>query len=156
MKIPDSMKEELGRWNNGAGIDLESWIGCMGNYDLATGYLTLFWPEFVEYEGYILRQGFSEESLRSFEKQTNSSRKSVEWVMNHRHIADIHCSDEDGLTQDKVAVLGRALKEIYEAKLARQFPHAPCIVEFYEPKPGGDLIDYEISFWQVKHESVSA
>ncbi|NYZ63416.1 hypothetical protein [Luteimonas deserti] len=156
MNIPDSMREELGRWNNGAGIDLESWVGRMGNYALATGYLTLFWPDFVEHEGYILRRGFSEESLRGFEKQTGSRRKSVEWVMNHLHIADIHCGDEDELTEDKVVVLGRALKQIYEAKLARQFPHSPCIVEFYEPEPGGDLTDYEISFWQVRHESVSA
>ncbi|UWX03894.1 hypothetical protein H1235_15705 [Pseudoxanthomonas sp. NC8] len=27
MDIPESMKEELGRWNNGAGIDLDGWIG---------------------------------------------------------------------------------------------------------------------------------
>lgn len=128
----------------------------MGNYPLAVGYLTVFWPEFVEHDGYILRKGFSEQSLRGFESQNGATRKSVEWVMNHLHIADIHCGDGDALTVDKVVVLGRALKEIYQAKLAWQFPHSPCIVEFYEPETGGDPIDYEISFWQARHESVSA
>lgn len=149
------MREELGRWNNGAGIDLDDWISCMGNFALATGYATLFWPEFVEHDGYILRKGFSETSLRGFEDQTNSNRKSVEWVMNHLHIADIHCHDEAQLSEDKVVALGRVLKEIYEAKLAHQFPHAPCIVEFYEPDADGDIIDYQLSFWQARHELLS-
>ncbi|MBF6025054.1 hypothetical protein IU514_13565 [Lysobacter niastensis] len=150
------MKEELGRWNNGRGIDLEGWTSCMGSYPLAVGYLTVFWPEFVEHNGYILRKGFSEQSLRGFESQSGATRKSVEWVMNHLHIVDIHCGDRDALTEDKVVVLGRALKEIYQAKLAWQFPNSPCIVELYEPEAGGEILDYEISFWQARHESVSA
>jgi hypothetical protein len=123
MSIPESMKEDLGRWNNGAGIDLESWIGCMGNFALAAAYTTLFWSEFVEHDGYILRAGFSEESLRGFEAQAGSNRKSVKWVINHLHISNIHCHDEAELSRDKVILLGKVLKEIYEAKLARQFPH---------------------------------
>ena len=150
------MKEDLGRWNNGAGISLEDWVSCMGNFGLAAGYATLFWPEFVEHDGYILRAGFSEDSLRGFEAQTGSSRKSVEWVMNHLHIADIHCHDDAEISEDKVVFLGKVLKEIYEAKLAKQFPHSPCIVEFYEAEPGGDLTDYQLAFWQARHEPVSA
>jgi hypothetical protein len=156
MNIPESMKEDLGRWNNGAGIDLNRWIGCMGNFALATGYITLFWPEFVEHDGYILRAGFSEESLHGFEAQAGSNRKSIEWVMNHIHIADIHYHDEAELTEDKVILLGNVLKEIYSVKLAHQFPQSPCIVEFYEAAPGGDLTDYQISFWQARHEPVGA
>lgn len=156
MDTPESMKEDLARWNHGAGIALDNWICCTGNYALAVGYLSLFWPDFVEYDGDILRKGFSEESLRGFERQTGSDRKSVECVMNHLHIADIHCRDESELTEDKVVVLGRALKEMYSAKLAHEFPHSPCIVDFYEPEPGGDLDDYQLSFWQARHEPSSA
>ena len=152
MEIPESMKEELGRWNNGAGIDLEAWTGCMGSLSLAVGYITVFWPEFVEHDGYILRAGFSEESLRGFEIQTKGNRKSVEWVMNHLHVVDIHGSETEDVTEDKVVLLGRTLKAIYEAKLAREFPHSPCVVGFYEPEPGGDLVDYQLSFWQARHE----
>jgi hypothetical protein len=74
MNIRESMSAELGAWNNGAGIDLESWIGCEGRFSLAVDYATVFWPQFVEFDGYILREGFSEQSLRSFEAQAGSSR----------------------------------------------------------------------------------
>jgi hypothetical protein len=146
------MKAELGRWNNGAGIDLESWTGCSGNYALAVGYLTVFWPRFTRFEGYILREGFSLDSLRGFERQPGSTPKSVEWVMNHLHIATLHSHDDDLLSEDKVVLLGKALKEIYEAKLAWQFPDAPCIVELSAPSEGGGLVDYQVSFWQAKHD----
>ena len=79
MKTPDSMKSELGAWNNGAEIDIKSWIGCKGDFSLAVGYASVFWPEFVLFEGYILRGGvFGSSSLRGFEEQ-KISRKSVEW-----------------------------------------------------------------------------
>jgi hypothetical protein len=152
MKIPESMGAELGAWNNGAGIDLESWIGCEGRFSLAVGYATVFWPEFVEFDGYILRKGFSEESLRGFESQARSDRKGTEWLMNHLHIADIHhpgCSD---MTQDKIVLLGAVLKEIYEAKLRYAFPERQCTVEFYVPEDPENLVEYQLSFWQNTHE----
>lgn len=155
MKIPDSMKTELGQWNNGRGIDLEDWIGCMGNFALATGYISLFWPRFVEFEGYILREGFSLKSLRAWEASEGSNRMSIEWVMNHLHISDIHYNDNEHLAEDKVIVLGEALEEIYRAKLASQFPDSPCRVEFHRPEPDGNIEDYQISFWQLRHEPQS-
>src|SRR5438105_5720762 len=86
---------ELPRWNNGAGIDAEEWIGCVGNYQLAIGYSLIFWPRFVRFENYVLREGFSEGALRGFEQQTKTNRASVEWVMNHIHSIDIHCNESD-------------------------------------------------------------
>jgi hypothetical protein len=53
-------------------------------------------------------------------------------------------------------LLGNTLKDIYQAKLAWQFPHAPCIVELYAPESDDDFIDYQLSFWQLKHERVQA
>jgi len=152
INIPESMKAELAAWNNGRGIDLESWVGCVGNFGLAVGYTTFFWPEFVEFEGYILRANFSEESLRGFEVQENSTRQSVEFVMNHLHLADIQhlgCSD---LTADKLRHLGTTLKELYEAKLQWQFPGRPCRVSLFIPEDDSAVMDYEITFWQQAHE----
>ena len=152
MEIPPSMKDELGAWNNGAGIGLEAWVGCEGRFALAVGYATIFWPEFVEFDGYILRKGFSEKSLRGSEKQEGSSRKSVEWLMNHLHLEDIQhlgCAD---ISRDKLIFLGNLLKEIYQAKLQWQFPDRPCTVELHIPE-GNDFEDYQLSFWQKRHES---
>ena len=152
MEIPSSMAAELQAWNNGKGIDLESWVGCSGSFALAVGYITIFWPNFVEFDGYILREGFSKEALRSFEGRENQDRKTIEWVMNHLHIADIQYHGCEDLSKDKIRVLGSTLQAIYSAKLKVQFPHTPCIVEFYQPDNEDELLDYQISFWQAKHE----
>jgi hypothetical protein len=152
MKTPDSMKLELAAWNNGTGIDLRPWIGCQGNFSLAVGYASVFWPEFVLFEGYVLREGFSESSLRSFEKQKDTNRKSVEGVMNHLHIADIQYFGCGDASSDKLVLLGDVLKEIYQAKLFWQFPDRPCNVEFYIPDDEEDLLEYQRSFWQKCHE----
>ncbi len=156
MNIPDSMKEELGSWNNGKGLDLETWVSCSGNFSLAVGYITLFCPKFIEFEDYIFKanNGLDENFIRiirSFESQKGSHPMSVERVINHIHIADLHCGDE-GLTLDKLIVLGEALKENYEARLTYFFPNKPCVVEFYKPENTDDFRDYQLSFWQKKHE----
>jgi hypothetical protein len=151
MNTPESMKAELAAWNNGAGIDLESWIGCEGRFSLAVGYATIFWPAFTLIEGYILPQGVSEGSLRSWE-QGGRSRQSIEWVMNHVHIAHIHYGRED-ISIDKLLVIGNVLKEIYEAKLHWQFPDRPCSVQFFIPDDPDDLTGYQLSFWQKSHET---
>ena len=152
MKIPDSVKAELSAFYDGKGIDLESWIRWEGNFSRAVGYATIFWPEFVEFDGYILREGFSEDSLRGFEQQQRGNRKCVECVMNHLHIADIHYRDDQAALKDKILLLGNVLKEIYQAKLQWQFPDKPCAVEFFIPDDPEDLLGYEISFWQQRHE----
>ena len=152
MDIPESMRTELAAWNNGRGIDLASWVACEGNFSLAVGYASIFWPGFVEFEGYILREDFSETSLRGFENQEGSTRKSTEWVMNHLHIVDLQFHGCEDISKDKIKILGQTLKEIYEAKLKTQFPESPCIVEFYEPEDEEDLLEYQLSFWQVAHE----
>ena len=151
IQTPASMVSELSAWNNGNGIDLESWIGCCGDFKLAVGYATLFWPAFVLFEDYILREGFHLESLQGFEKSRDGNKASVEWVMNHLHIADIHINDRENVSVDKIVFVGRILKEIYEMKLRAQFPDRPCEVEFHEPDERKNLVEYQLSFWQKKH-----
>ena len=136
---------ELPKWNNGAGIDAEAWIGCIGNYELAAGYSLIFWPSFVRFDGYVLREGFAQDALRGFEQGSNCDRASVEAIMNHIHIADIHCNVQP--IEAQLRYLGRVLKDIHEVKLQRDFPDLRFTVSFND-QPGFDLIDYELSFWQ--------
>lgn len=138
---------EMRKWNSGAGIDVRSWIGASGNFELLIGYSTIFWPEFVEFEGYVLRAGFSIESLRGFERSCNGDRRRVEGVMNHLHIADIHCAP-DSITKEQVIYIGRILREIYRAKLAWQFPSKRFEVHF-DDSNSECLADYEITFSQT-------
>ena len=150
------MQAELAKWNNGNGTDLETWVGCMGNFSLTVGYTTIFWPEFVEVEGYIFRGGVSLsaliKNLRQYEKDPRYSKKSIEWVMNHLHVVDIHYGGCEDVSSDKLVIIGNTLKEIYSAKLKSQFPNNPCTVEFYIPEDINDLSEYQVSFWQTKHE----
>jgi hypothetical protein len=152
VEIPASMQVELAQWNNGAGISLESWVGCGGRFELAVGYSCVFWPEFVEFEGYILRKGFSVESLRGFEGWGFSTAESVERTMNHLHISDIQHVGCPDISKDKIIFLGTLLKEIYEVKLKWQFPHRPCVVSFWVPEDEDedDLDNYQITFWQPR------
>ena len=146
--IPQSMTAELQAWNSGKGVDLNSWVGCEGNFALAVGYSTLFWPRLVEFEGYILHAGFSVDALRGFEASSNGNRSSIEAVMNHRHIADMQhvgCAD---ISFDKIKLLGGVLREMYEAKLAWQFPNKPCEVRLFLEGETDVRWAHEVTFWQ--------
>ena len=145
------MADELRAWNEGGDIDLKAWVSGSGNFSLAVGYTTMLWPALVQFDGYILRDGFSIETLRSFEAACKGDRRAVETVMNHRHLADLHSGCDD-VSPDKLLWLGHVLREIYEAKLLWQFPTRPCTVSFHIPQDRDDLIAYEVSFWQKAHE----
>ena len=123
---------------------------CVGNVDLAVGYSTVFWPVFEIYKDYILTEGWTPETVEGFEKQRNSTPQGVEWVLNHVHMIDIHADRSVEPTIEHLTRLGTVLKEIYEAKLAWQFPDRPCEVEFIVPDDPDDLVEYQVSFWQKK------
>jgi hypothetical protein len=150
MEPPESMRAELRAWNNGKGIDLESWIGCEGGFRFAVGYTAVFWPRFERRGPYILREGTPDEIIRGFEQQDNSSHASVEAVLNHLHLKDIQHAFCEDVSSDKLIFLGHVLKEIYEAKLAWQYPDSPCEVNLYFPDDREDLWEYQITFWQRK------
>lgn len=154
------MKEELGAWNNGKGIELESWVGCSGSFSLAVGYATIFCPKFVEFEDYIFQSSEPvceefEKNIKGFESQEDSTPLSVEWVINHLHIADLQYRSCEDISTDKLIFLGNVLKEVYEARLAYLFPDKPCVVKFYIPEAPEDYDEYQLSFWQKKHEQKS-
>jgi hypothetical protein len=140
---------ETREWNGGRGIDLEAWIGCVGNFEHAIGYGELFWPEFAEQDGCVFFAGFSKESHRGFIQQTGGDRQAVEAVMNHRHILDLFCCPELEPTREQVVYLGRLLKEMWTAKLQRDFPGRRFVVAFPEER-SENLLDYEITFFQER------
>ena len=142
---------ELQLWNNGQGIDIESWLSCVGSYEHAVAYGRLFWPEFTIHDGCVLFAGFNEESYRGFMESTNGHKRSVETVMNHRHILDLFPDVSEDPSEELIVYLGRLLKDMWAAKLARDFPERRIIVSFPED-PGDDLLDYEITFFQENDE----
>lgn len=138
---------ELKDWNNGQGIDPAYWIGCVGTFQFAVGYSALFWPSFVVFEGYVLREGFTVENLRAWEQQCGNNQRAIESVLNHLHIADTHYVGCPDISQERVIHLGRTLRDIYAAKLAWQFPDRSFTVSF-DDSAQNELSDYELTFFQ--------
>jgi hypothetical protein len=56
---------ELPHWNNGQGISVRNWLRCIGNYEYAIAYAELFWPDFVEHDGCILRDPVDSSNYRA-------------------------------------------------------------------------------------------
>jgi hypothetical protein len=143
---------ETREWNDGNGISLKAWIACVGSIEHAIAYGELFWPEFVEFDGCVFFGGYSAESYREsyqgFMEQTCSNKQAVEKVMNHRHILDLFCCPREP-TREQVVYLGRLLKEMWSAKLQRDFPNKRFVVSFSEER-SDDLLDYEVTFFQER------
>jgi hypothetical protein len=133
-------------WNGGNGIGLRSWIGCVGSIEHAIAYGELFWPEFTELDGCVFLSGVTEETYRGFAQAAGGDKRAVEAVINHRHICDLFTESEP--TREQIVYLGRLLREMWAAKLARDFPGRRFEVSFTEGEDD-DLLDYEVSFYQA-------
>jgi hypothetical protein len=143
---------ELAEWNNGKGIDIDGWICGVGSFEHAIGYTRLFWPEFVEHEGCVFVAGFSVESYEGFLEQTKGDKRAVEAVMNHRHILTLFGDVDLDPTEEQIVYFGRRLREIWQAKLDRDFPERKIVVRFFE-EGCEDLYDYQITFFQDEREA---
>jgi hypothetical protein len=144
--IPD-----LRLWNNGKGIDIESWIGCEGDHKHLVGYARLLWPDFVEHDGCILRGGaVDEKNYQAFLTRNKGDKCAVEGVMNHLHIVDLFSrSHHESPSRDVVIYLGRLMKEIWQTKLNRDFPGRKITVHISEDDLK-DLLEYHITFFQER------
>jgi hypothetical protein len=153
--VPVSMRDELQTWNRGKGIDLQGWIACNGSFALAVGYASIFCPEFIEFNDYILTHRKvtpdAVRTIREFEKREGATPCAIERELNHFHLADIQYYGCPDLPADKLLFIGSTLKRAYEARLTYSFPQRPCIVEFHIPENPEKLYDYQISFWQTKN-----
>jgi hypothetical protein len=146
---------ELNDWNNGKGIDVESWIGCIGDFEKAIGYSVIFWPSFVEIEGCVVRGGASRESVLQWLAHCHGDRKGVEATINHLHLQDLHHAHCEDNNPERLAYLGRILKEIYECKLKRDFPEKSFVVSFDEPADKTDVLSYILTFYQEEQNQPS-
>jgi hypothetical protein len=133
-----------------AANDIDQWIGIEGNHEHLVGYGRIFWPDFLEHDGCIFwRNRFTEENYKGFMAQTKGNKTAVEAVMNHEHILDIFPNPPNKPSREIVLYVGRLLKEIWQAKLDREFPGRRIKVSFPE-EFSEDLLYYEITFFQER------
>ena len=147
----DALIPELKQWNGGDGIDAESWVGCEGNFQLASAYSLIFWPTFTEYDGMVFRGAVDPTHIEAWLKSCSDDKRSVEATVNHLHIVDLHHAQCADASVERIVYLGNVLKEIYAVKLAAQFPNRQFVVEFYEP-PNKEMREYQLLFYQ-RHDS---
>gem|GEM_PF-3020099 len=71
--------------------------------------------------------------------------------MNTIHLVDLFVpngEDWSEIVDQRAIHLGRTLRDVYEAKLARDFPGKSFVIELWEgDQPGNDEIS--LSFWQL-------
>ena len=141
---------ELNEWNNDKGIAVESWIGCVGDFQKAIGYSTLFWPDFVEVEGCIVREGVSRENVIEWTEKHIDNPCRAEETINHLHLDSLHHKGCEDISSERLSYLGRILKDIYACKLKRDFPNKTFVVKFYEPADKQDFANYILTFYQAE------
>lgn len=139
---------ELKDWNNGKGIDIDSWIRCVTNHKVLVGCSRILWPDFVEHDGCILLgDSVDEARYRGFLKSAEGDRRVAEATMNHQHV--LHLFATELPTRELVLYVGRLLKEIWQVKLNHDFPGRRFTVSFPE-ESDLELIDYELTFYQER------
>ncbi len=136
---------ELGRWNNGKGVSPDAWFFIEGRADHALAFCTSVWPEFVEFESYVLRGPLDLERLRGWEHNGDLSRQQIETAMN-AYLLDGMFPQDEAIVALKTAQcerLASIMADMLGAKLARDFPQR----RFSTFVLGGN--DFGISFHQL-------
>jgi hypothetical protein len=113
----------LREWNDGAGISPEDWIFIEGRADHALGFCSMFWPEFVEFEGYVLRAPLDVARLRGWES-AGHPKEALETAMNAFFFDDMFPDDqtEESLKSAQSERLATIMSDMLSAKLKRDFP----------------------------------
>ena len=133
---------ELRQWE----VDIGSWMGLVGRFDLAIGYGHFFWPGFKIHQDCVLFADCPIESFDEWMQHTDGDRSAVESVLNHRHIYGLFSNSQSVPTRQALVYLGRLLQDMWSCKLARDFPGRAIVVSFNEDFRES-LLDYQITFF---------
>ena len=94
-----------------------------GRADHALGYCSLLWPDFVVFEGYVLRVPTDIDRLRGWENG-GRSRSQVETAMNVFFLENAFSDErkDGGLYDAQMTHLAAMMVDMLDAKLRRDFP----------------------------------
>lgn len=133
--------------DDGPETDVASWIAEVGDFQKAIGYTAVFWPEFVEIDGCIVRAGVTQEQIRGWLDYCEGDRSGAEGILNQLHVENLHRAGCPDVTRERLAYLGGVLKQMCECKLKRDFPDKTFTVEYVEAE-SDDLSDFIVTFYQ--------
>ena len=107
--------------------------------DVFFAFLELLYPTFIEHEGYVfLKENFNSDYVQ----RLKSEHAPVEYWMNLLTVDDYFNDDEDG--EERSQTLAKAMVEIWQMKLKKEFPLREFVVEYLEDKETGD---YGLTFY---------
>lgn len=106
--------------------------------DVLFAFLELFFPAFIEHEGYVfLRENFN---LNYFQSPKTQNAP-VEYWMNLLMLGDYFAGDNEGVK--KAQYLAKAMVKMWQMKLKEEFPQRKFIVSYLEDK---EMRDYGLTF----------
>ncbi|THF67964.1 hypothetical protein E7T06_18610 [Deinococcus sp. Arct2-2] len=137
----------------GEQFDLSEYLNKKGNRDLAVAFASLFWPQFIEVDGCILRaENYDPVSFQNWMKSTEGNRSQVESVLNHLHVYDLFQDDLEH-PLEVYEYLAQILHRTWQAALTEQFPDKKFKFHYAtEPDDYGPTL----YFWQDRQEEQGA
>ena len=140
---------ELKEWGdvNGHPYEPEDWLCGIGTFEHAIAYSTIFWPEFVEYDGCIIVGGAPDpDNYQSWLRSTNGEKHRVEAVLNHLHLVDLFSVAK--ATSQQLEYLGSKIQRKWLLKAQAEFPSRNIVVDFYRGNEE-DLVEYQVTLFQT-------
>ncbi len=108
-------------------LDWKSYQSYIVRIDQSICILDLFWPEFVEKDGFILRKSSIPNDWKKFKLEAEKadwSHSDIEYIINHLNVADFFLNDPDRDKIDSIVYtfLGHMIADMWKCKLQMTFP----------------------------------
>ena len=132
---------------------LDNIIEGYADYEVAIAFTNLYWPNFVERRGCIVRAEFATDALDRCWDSTGGNREQIELVLNHLHIADIIPSESGAADERLLSYLGQSIAQMWRARLRDLFPDRECVVTFVDDESDGTPSSPTIYCSQVQNQS---
>ena len=137
---------EAAEWADG---DVVRWISGVGTFAALTGYAELLWPDFTEFDDCVFRGEVDATNLQPWIDRLGGDRTAVERVCNHVDLNYLFQNQAAIATDTQLAYLGRLLQDMWEAKLAREFPDRRFAVELHD-NPSDPNDEPLVTFSQIR------
>lgn len=114
---------------NSESFSLGNYLFGVSSLEIAIAFTKLFWADFLEHEGgFFLMDGFTVETYDQWKEKLGSDIKSIEKVMNLRHIDDF-LPGADDTSRNNLIYFGQTIADMWESKLTKIFLGKLFLVE---------------------------
>lgn len=138
---------------NEKGFDVLDILHAHGSGIDALMYSALFWPEFIEHRGMVVRalEWEDREQIRTLDATLEThggDREQAEQSVNWVDVGELFGRRKLESSDDDDLALARVLRDMWTARLSRVFPHRRFTVELVsrEETGGGP----GVSFWELR------